>query len=505
MKKIWPILCIIILIPSGAVTSALQITTKEETIKQSSLIEDYDPLIDISVTIDIIAIRALDEIDCGSKPDFFMKLFINEEEFTSRDWEDEKYLYDCWSITKDVDDSVELVDISMQLFDKDPTRYEFCDISGDKNKDVDGFDINIKYSLKTGKWHGDDYYLEDPSGYGRLNGCDDGSIYKDQNDCELWFNIYQTDYDNDGLPYYTECSVYGTDPEVNNLGEDADEDGIPIEWEHRFGYNPLIWEDHEHLDPDGDSLNNTEEYLTWDFWSDPFRQDIFLEMDFMEDITGAQLKVPDETYEILQNPFNRRNIVFHTDYGQVEGGEMIPFDDDTGSSDLLEIYDEFFLHGESDNWRRGVFHYGIVVYYRKPSMAFSGDVPPYWGYQGATNSFVISNTGPEYFYYDYYKGRKSLEYLWASNFMHEMGHNFGIRFGKPFGCDNQLSTKPWFPAYWHFWHYKSIMNYRYVFDIFDYSDSTHGRNDYDDWENLDLSYFEKSSATVIRQRAAGGN
>ncbi|MCK5636215.1 MAG: hypothetical protein KAH91_02255, partial [Thermoplasmatales archaeon] len=64
MKKIWPILCIIILISSGAVTSALQITTKEEeTIKQSSLIEDYDPLIDISVTIDIIAIRALDEID----------------------------------------------------------------------------------------------------------------------------------------------------------------------------------------------------------------------------------------------------------------------------------------------------------------------------------------------------------------------------------------------------------------------------------------------------------
>ena len=172
--------------------------------------------------------------------------------------------------------------------------------------------------------------------------------------------------------------------------------------------------------------------------------------------------------------------------------------------DILEIYDEFFLHGDSDNWRRGVFHYGIVVYSLGISMAFSGDVPPYWGYSGATNSFVISKPGPDW-YYEKLNGRKSYAYIWAANFMHEMGHNFGIRFGRPFGCDNRLASKPWMPAYYRFWNYKSIMNYRYVHAILDYSDGTHGRGDYDDWGKIDLSYFEKSSATVIRQRAAGGN
>ena len=291
--------------------------------------------------------------------------------------------------------------------------------------------------------------------------------------------------------------VYGTDPLVNNLGEDNDNDGIPIEWEHRWGFSPLVWDDHEHLDPDGDSLNNTEEYLTYEFGSDPFRKDIFLEMDFMENESdGEQIKVHDETFEILKNPYNRRNIVFHTDYTD-EGGEIIPFDNNTDSKELIEIHNNFFLHNDSGNWRRGVFHYGIVVFYRRPSMAFSGDTSPFFGYFPGTNSFVISKSGPEYFY-NFYWGRKSMAYLYAVNFMHEMGHHFGIRFGKPFGCDNFFGKKPWQLAFWRFWRYKSIMNYRYVFSIFDYSDGTHGIGDYDDWKNIDLTYFEKSSANVAK-------
>ena len=494
MRKLIIILLIVTLVLSGISGNSFLVTNTEgKTQNRLSSLVDFDPLVDINITIDILAIRALDEIESSSSPNFYLKIFINKDEFISPVWYNQSYLYNCWSISKDVDDGVELVPVSIELWSKGSSSDRICDISKEKNVENNGNSVELFYSIKTGKWYGGDYYIGDASGYGRLNGCDDGSIYKDENDCELWFNIYQNDYDNDGLPYYIESFVYATDPMVNNMGEDIDNDGLPIEWEHHWGFNPLVWEDHEHLDPDGDSLNNTEEYFTLEFGSDPFRKDIFLEMDFMQNGSdGEQIKVPDETFEILQNPFNRRNIVFHTDFGQDYGGEMIPFDNNTDQQDLLWIYDNYFLHNNSENWRRGVFHYGIVVYYRRPSMAFSGDVSPFYGYFPGTNSFVISKTSPDY-YINYYEGRKSFAFLYACNFMHEMGHHFGIRFGKPSGCDNFLSSKIWEPGFWLYRNYRSIMNYRYVFEIFDYSDGTHGKRDYDDWKNIDLTYFEKNT------------
>jgi len=75
-----------------------------------------------------------------------------------------------------------------------------------------------------------------------------------------------------------ETNVYGTDPEVDNTGEDIDEDGVPIEWEHRWGYDPLTADNHAILDPENDGINNIEEYLTSQWYSDPFRRDLFLEL-----------------------------------------------------------------------------------------------------------------------------------------------------------------------------------------------------------------------------------
>jgi len=501
MKKLLSISFVIIIFFSGMIGSALQTSYIENEIEYRSIsIEDYDPLIDINITIDILAIRALDEIECSQLPNFYLKMFIGEDEFVSPVWFNESYLYNCWSVSKDVDDNIELVNITIELWNKGLSTDQICDISKEKNVDDIGYAANLFYSLKTGKWHGDDYYIGDSSGYARLCGCDDGSIYQDENDCEVFFNIYQNDYDGDGLPYYVENFVYGTDPEVNNLGEDNDFDGVPIEWEHKWGFNPLVWDDHEHIDLDGDSLNNSEEFLTNDFGSDPFRKDIFLEMDFMENESGGeQIKVPDETFELFKNPFSRQNIVIHFDIGEVEGGEVIPFDDYTDENEFLEMYRNFFLHNDSENWRRGVFHYGLVVFHRKPSMAFSGDVPPYYGYFPSTNSFVISRSAPVYFYKEY-NGEKSMAFLYAISFMHELGHTFGIKFGKPFGCDNFFGTKPWMPAYWRFGRYKSIMNYRYFFSILDYSDGSHGLWDYDDWGHIDFTYFEKKSANTLKFR-----
>jgi len=240
--------------------------------------EDFDPLVDIEVTVEIQKIRAFDKydnqvhrleyVDLTSDPDFYVKVFINNEEFTSDTWQDTKYIYDTpFSATFNVPDEEEFVNIKIQLWDWNSDADKLCDI-GNENDDVE-----LTYSIKTGHWTGDDQ-LEDPSGYGRLNGCDDGSMYRHDRDCELWFNIFQNDYDNDNIPYWFEVNEYGTDPEVDNTGDDDDFDDVPIEWEWKWGYDPFTSDNHANIDPEGDSIDNVEEYLTSQWGSDPFRKDV---------------------------------------------------------------------------------------------------------------------------------------------------------------------------------------------------------------------------------------
>ena len=208
--------------------------------------EDFDPLVDVEITVEIQAIRSLeksdlkffplDKIDLTSDPDFYVKVFINDVGYTSPVWENQKYVYDPqWSATLNVPDEIEFVNVTIQLWDENSGEDKLCDIS-DNSEDEGLYDAELEYSIKSGHWTGDDYldpnlyFLgADPSGYGRLNGCDDNSINQNNRDCELWFDIYQNDFDNDGITYWTEVNVYGTDPEVDNTGEDADNDGVPIE------------------------------------------------------------------------------------------------------------------------------------------------------------------------------------------------------------------------------------------------------------------------------------
>jgi len=491
MKKMFSILCLFLFLISSMafIVSPLKINSDKES--RYEILEDYDPLIDINITFEVLAIRALDKIDCSSDPDFFVKVIIDDEEFVSPIWEDTSYLYNCWNVTKDVSDDVETVNITIQLWDSDSDRNDICDISKKKNVNDDGYFVNLIYDIRTGLWYGDDYNVGDSSGYGRVNGCGDGSIYNNEYDCELLFDIKQNDIDNDGLPYWVETFVYQTNPLVDNTGDDDDFDGIPIEWEHRYGFNPLIWDDHNNMDPDDDSIDNFEEYLTKDFGSDPYRQDIFLELDYMDDELNGELRiVTQEAIELVQNPFHRRNILFHVDT-EIYGGEIIDFKSESTFEEVRQIWTEYFLDNDENNWRRGVYHYAVFVHEIKPGgFAFSGDVFPYWGYIPGTNGFVISNILIDK-KTDSVVISKSKDYIYASLIMHEMGHNFGIRFGEPFGCDNQGTKSPLRLSYWLFGRYKSIMNYRYTYFILDYSDGSHGARDYDDWGNIDLSYFEK--------------
>ena len=443
---------------------------------------------DISITVDILTIRALYEINDLSEADFFVKLLINGQEFTSDIWHNTKYIYDPqFSVTLDVPDDQEFVTVEIQLWNSNGDEDILCDI-GDKN-DI----VVITHSIKTGRWSGDDK-IGDPSGYGRLCGCDDGSIYGNEKDCEIWFDIYQEDYDNDRIPYWVEVNEYGTDPEADSSLDDIDEDDICMIWEYKWGYSPIEADDHKNLDPDEDSINNYEEYLTTSlFRSDPFRQDIFLEVDWMEEgPNGEKSVMPEKAKDLMKNPFHRRNIVFHLDAGEEKGGELITFEDKTDQETVLEIYNEYFIHDIENNWRRGVFHYGIIVnLVNLKGYAFSGDTPPYWGYIPGTNGFIISSSQMEKNTHKIIFKDRTLEKFYGSAMMHEIGHNFGIRFGEPYGCDNWFAKYPWQISFWLIRNYKSIMNYQYTYRIFDYSDGSHGWNDYNDWENIDLTYFEQ--------------
>jgi len=492
----------ILLAPASTLISVSAVCTDET---------DLDPLVDVEVTVEIQKIRSLEKIDKQiptiekidwfNDPDFYVKIFINDMEFTSNVWNNMKYIYDPqFSATLDVPDDEEIVDIRIQLWDWNSGADKLCDISTafyDENYE-DCYDVELSYSIKTGHWLGDDSnsvneWSYDPSGYGRLNGCDDGSIYQRDRDCELWFDIYQNDFDGDGIPYWTEVNIYGTDPDLDNTGNDWDGDGCPIEWEHKWGhfmwydghggnlqhyweYDPLIYDDHENLDPDNDGLNNLEECKTSQWGSDPFRDDLFVELDEMEG-NGDSIQAsifPEESKELLYTAYDRQNIVYHLDDGSMGGGETIPFEEEIGQKGLGNIYNNYFLHNDNENWRRGVFHYGVLIY----SSSWVA------GAAFRANSFYITSRGHE-------KKASSLlldrDTVFASAYMHETGHTFGFN---PIGGHDRDSFYPWQINWWKWRPYKSCMNYGYMYSSVDYSDGSRGKNDFDDWDRIDLTYFQ---------------
>jgi hypothetical protein len=473
------------------------VPTVNSALIKTNNVEDLDPLTDITVTVEIQAIRFLEkeeppdpnklltktyflrnqfvkETNINEEPSFYVEVYINGEGYTSNIWSNTKHIYDPdWSATLNVPDEEEFVDIKIQLFDS-ANGDVFCDLSPDIGNSEDGRGVELVYSVKTGHWTGDDA-LKDVSGYGRLCGTDDGTIYQNDKDCELWFNIYQNDYDNDNIPYWTEINIYNTNPQSKNSG-DSDEDNIPVEWEYKWGYNPFNWENHRDIDPDEDSLNNYEEYLTSEWYSDPYRKDIFIEMDKMEDgPNGEKTYFPPEAAELIKTAFNRQNIIYHLDMGEMGGYELIPFDGNIGRNDLNNIYYLYFLHKDENNWRRGVFRYGLVVYFE--------DVP---GYMFRPNGYQIASEGMEDKLNSYSWLDRNIVY--ASAYMHELGHLLAFY---PIPGHNEFSKYPWQIGWWINRPYKSCMNYGWMYQLVDYSDGSRPEPDIDDWERIDYYAFER--------------
>ncbi len=520
MKKIGKKYCILLILATLLIPSTTALQTKQVP-TPLPITEDFDPLDEqIIVTLTIKEIRALKTIDVLSDPDFYVTVGINDNEFTSDVWQNTNYVEEPnWSASSEVPKDQEFVNISIALWDQNTGKDTLCDISPDAGNFTQARTVELTYSIAAGIWWGrgslddDNYlgddYLEDPSGYGRLNGCDDNSIHEQDRDCELWFTISQTDYDGDGFPYWLETNLYNTSPLVNNRGDDSDNDGIPIEWEYTFGltyfawghdegyrmfYDPFSWENFTAIDEDDDGLNNIEEYKTWQWGSDPFRKDLFLEIDQMEQQPGDQEKtIPLATYDLIRDSHARHNTVWHIDDGRLGGGEIIPYESEFDEHDLDQYYWNYFMHQNETFWRRGVFHWGMVGYNVTWTTGFSFSTRV--GQTSAFDSFYL----PAVFLNSQVKiiplisslvrktfnSEKQKALIYAGVIMHETGHSLDI--WSP-GSDLQNGMWPWQINYWRFGPYKSVMNYRYVYsDLVDYSDGSRGKNDFDDWEIIDMT------------------
>ena len=79
----------------------------------------------------------------------------------------------------------------------------------------------------------------------------------------------------------------------------------------------------------------------------------------------AESRFPDRAKEMLYTAHDRQNVIYHLDdgsWGEDSGSEYIPFDEETDWDELQDIYVDYFLHGDNKNWRRDIFHYGVVIY-----------------------------------------------------------------------------------------------------------------------------------------------
>jgi len=268
-------------------------------------------------------------------------------------------------------------------------------------------------------------------------------------------------------------------------GNDSDNDSVPDWWEIKWGYDPYTCNDHNKLDPDNDGLNNIEECFTDKWNSSPFIKDIFIEYDWIESISSNKSanRPSDENSNQLIEVFANHNITLHLDNGSLGGGEMIPYISEFSMYDIRDMYWDYFLHNDLNNPRKGIFHWCLVCDYG-PYPGMPGFAVVGWDH---LDSFEISAkklSDKKLF--------KSRGYIIASITMHELGHNLGLVVDDHLGIDNRVAYLPFLYEVLRIKNYKSCMSYLYTYLILDYSDGTHGRNDFDDWGNLDLSFFKNT-------------
>jgi hypothetical protein len=408
----------------------------------------------------------------------------------------EEIVFNTWDsifqenrITRDVDEEQLTSTVSLTIIEIVESGLIFK-----RTKEFERDTITLEYDYRTGRWSGDDNF-KDKDGYGYYLG----------DTFEIWFNLYQTDFDNDFIPYWTEVNILGTDPRRDDSNKDPDGDKVSTFWEWKWGYDPFVWEDHEKLDPDMDGIENIEEFQTAKFFADPFAQDIYVEVDIMDG--NGLLDRPRYFYEECQQAiiekFAEHDIRLFFDAGwpggpKNGGGDIVPYIEKLSgpSGMMLQFYNNYFPEE-----RRGIFRYYVVgnkggfnfpVKGNSPDTIYTAYNPwiPFRPLKGLIN-IIFYGTTPTI------RGHRISI---AAVAMHELGHTLGITPWSFEGCDNITYGFPHWPDKNYGWvDYRSVMNYQCIGDtkLLDYSHGTNGPPyDQNDWEMISLSYFQFNKELV---------
>jgi hypothetical protein len=398
--------------------------------------------------------------------------------------------YVGWEAFREVDDELEACTIKFTIYETEKTG-----ILGRKTKEVEKESFSIEYCFRTGRWTGDS----------RLEGGLLGNGYLNGDNFEVWFDVHQSDYDGDDIPYWTEVNILGTDPRVDDRYQDPDGDGIPTAWEWKWGYNPFVFDNHTTLDPEVDGLSNIEEYKLAKWGANPYRKDIYVEVDHMEKGSGLFAKdhvFYEESKQMVMDKFAEKDITLHIDNGIMGGG-----------GELLEFYEEFideeggiaseyYKYHFADE-RKGVFRYCVIVHKagwchpQDSKLAMDVMAIP------ANLKYYINNFKP------FAVTPRLQRVAMAVAFMHELGHTLGLRkvgsivinpgidnntqIGRGMGDIPPLQKSQKQKEAREYWtNYESCMNYdKFGQYVLGYSDGTHGERDVDDWSLIDFTFFQR--------------
>ena len=476
-------------------------TVEEEPVGAGEYdLDKISPYTNQGLTLEILRIRHRGIIDVmmqrgnawKSKPEFYFISNIDDQEYVSKDvyaagGAESEDLFNVWDtmfienkIVRDAVEEQESSKITLKIIERTTSG-----LLGRRHQDTEKESISVTYDYRTGNWTGGDF-INDSDGYGHYVG----------ENFEVWFNVYQTDYDFDDIPYWTEVNILGTNPKQDDSKLDPDGDGIPTSWEYKWGYDPFVYDNHSILDPDKDGLENVEECFMKKYFADPYSQDIYLEADGME--KGGFFDPAhvfwEESQQILIERFAQHGIKLFIDYGWPgspvnAGGELLihyeTISQDSGM--MLQFYRNHF-----PDERKGIFRYVVIAH--NAGFCHPAEYNKY--------DCMAVGTSPEKLYLKRgaFTGRTQRIVL-AAGIMHEMGHSLSIGPWNVGGCDNITfafgrAEEQEFLDRWG--DYRSVMSYYYIWDktLVDYSDGTNGPNDVSDWDLLDLRFFQENAKVI---------
>jgi len=472
---------------------------KEEPV---AIDQNISPYTNQGIMIEVLRIRNRGLLDkmmqvgrsWRDPPSFYWKIFVDGKECDPQGNLGYTGIYTMWDtfgkesfVSYHVEEEQKTSEVTIQIIEQTKTG-----LFGLRSEDVEKQSIQLIYDYRTGRWTGDDG-LGDDDGLGHVIG----------EEYEVWFSIHQSDYDHDKIPYWTEVNMLGTDPTIDDSNNDPDGDGIPTDWEWKWGYDPFIYEDHSHLDPDIDGIENCEEYQMRTYFSNPFQPDIYIETDGME--KRGLIDFPhvflEESQQMVIERLAQHGYWVYIDDGWPDGpvnggGEMVPFHQNFDDYEGQQIL-EFYKHHFSDQ-RKGIFRYVLF------GNLHGGFVAPY---QFNNMDTIHIGTGIKHTLFKKTSFTpQRFRYTAAAAALHELGHTFGLVPAIYYG--NDIQPRSWgdnrypdmpdseFDQYLE--KYQSVMNYLYVYsrNFFDFSD---GSNEYpydmDDWACLYLPSFQLDGAS----------